>query len=252
MKQNVCTRNRNQERFEQSSMKAWGVFIGLIGFAALLLGLLPGGSTQASESLGIDNDFNDGLIDFTKWSLVFRREGEEGATVGTILEADQRFVFVLNPSLREVHADAFTACSLDGDFDVQVDYALLDWLPDNKIKLGLMAHDLLFGRTAGSVQRVSEASYGGEVYLAHFLNGIGGVSPTSDLSGKLRLTRTGSTMTAFVFDGDAFAAIHSGLTTANPVRLSLALFTSKPTPGGQVAFDNLSVNSGKLVCPQAE
>jgi len=231
-------------------MKAWGVFIGLIGFAALLLGLLPGGGSQGAESLGIDSDFNDDSIDFKKWSLVFQREGEEGAVVGTILETDQRFVFTLNPSVREVHADAFTACSLDGDFDVQVDYALLDWLPDNKIKLGLLAHDLLFGRTAGSVQRVSEASYGGEVYLAHFLDGIRGVSPTSDLSGKLKLTRTSATMTAFVFNGDGFVAIHSGPTTANPVRFSLAIFTSKPTPGGKVAFDNLTVNSGKLACPQ--
>ena len=87
-------------------------------------------------------------------------------------------------------------CSLDGDFDVQVDYALLDWLPDNKIKLGLLAHDLLYGRTAGSVQRVSEASLGGEIYLAHFLDGIRGIIPTSDLSGKLRLTRIDSTMKA--------------------------------------------------------
>ena len=233
-------------------MKAWGVFFGLIGFAALLLGLLPGGSAQRVESLAIDNDFSDDLIDFKAWSLVFRREGEEGAMVGTILQADQRFVFTLNPSPKEVHADAFTACSIAGDFDVQVDYALLDWLPDNKIKLGLMAHDPLFGKAAGSVQRVSDASRGGEIYLAHLLDGIGGVTPTSDLSGKLRLIRNGSTMTAFVFDGDGFVAIHSGPTTANPVRFSLALFTSKPTPGGKVAFDNLTVKSGRLTCPQAE
>ena len=233
-------------------MKAWGVFIGLIGFAALILGLLPGGSSQVAASLGIDDDVNDGLIDFKKQSFVFRRGDVEGAMVGTILETDQRLVFTLNPSVKEVHADAFAACSLAGDFDVQVDYALLDWLPDNKIKLGLLAHDLLFNRTAGSVQRVSDGSRGGEIYLAHFLDGIRGVTPTSDLAGKLRLTRTGSTMTAFVCDGDAFVAIHSGPTTANPVRLSLALFTSKPTPGGKVAFDNLTVNSGKLACPQRE
>ena len=81
-----------------------------------------------------------------------------------------------------------------------------------------------------SMQRVSDADFGGEVYLTHFSDGVQGVTPTQDLSGTLRLTRSGDMLTGYYHDGTDFVPVHSVATENNRIHLRLAAWTENPTP----------------------
>ena len=116
--------------------------------------------------------------------------------------------------------------------------------------LGLYSHDPDIPLPM-NVERVNNPNLilSVDVYLTHFFDGVQGLTLTSDLAGTLRLKRAGSTLTGFYFDGASFVAIDSGPGSAGPVNFSLALFTDRGTPGGQVAFDNFQVIADHIRCP---
>ncbi|MBW3623934.1 MAG: hypothetical protein KY468_11055 [Armatimonadetes bacterium] len=123
-----------------------------------------------------------------------------------------------------------------GDFDVRVDYRLLEWPAENGVKISL-------GTGEGSVQRASDPGQGGEVYLVHFdAGGVAGTTPTTDAAGKLRLTRKGNILTGFIYRNGGWMTLHSTVLPAvTPVRVHLSAwshdrtFADKPV---RVAFDN--------------
>ena len=114
--------------------------------------------------------------------------------------------------------------------------------------MGLVAGDPVRG-LGESMQRVSDADFGGEVYLTHFSDGVQGVTPTQDLSGTLRLTRSGGMLTGYYHDGTDFVPVHSVATENNRIHLRLAAWTENPTPGGVIALDNFQVQADEIICP---
>jgi hypothetical protein len=84
--------------------------------------------------------------------------------------------------------------NLVGDFDAQVDYALLTspWPTDNGVGVGFLFRYVEVSRRdfIGS----------GEVYEAYLTEGTEFRVGTSDISGKLRFTRTGNTLAAFYWN----------------------------------------------------
>lgn len=123
-----------------------------------------------------------------------------------------------------------------GDFDARVDYRLLDWPAANGVKISL-------GSDEGSVQRVSEPSEGGEVYLTHFSQGgVAGNRPTTDASGKLRLARKGNVLTGYIYRNGKWIPLRAvTLAEASPVRIHLSAWGHDASFAGKrvrVEFDS--------------
>jgi len=143
--------------------------------------------------------------------------------------------------------------SIIGDFTAQVDYSLLNWGTDNQERLGLVGRA---GSDYGVPERISDSSFGGEVYLSDFsgagVNPNPGI-PTTDRIGSLQLTRSGLTVSASYWNGTGWSLIHSVNTSTTPdVGLTLQMWPgSFVTPGTKIAFDNFYLNAPNTPTPSA-
>jgi len=107
---------------------------------------------------GIDDNFNDNFLNPSLWQLYAIPD----ANAGTVVETNQRLEVALNPGVANVGVR--TKCSLAGDFDVQVDFILLNWSSDNHQGLSLGAVDLGQG-TFGVNQVLRFSESGGGFYV---------------------------------------------------------------------------------------
>lgn len=142
---------------------------------------------------------------------------------------------------------------LTGDFDFQIDYALPEWPTANGVRVGLSV--LFSNGTSGAVERTSFGNndYDGnprEVYLTDFPSErVQGIVATTDRSGTLRLTRTGSVLTGYFWDAghSLWSAVHSSPTSTEAVGFGFSAwshdyaFTARQAT---VEFSNFRVNSG--------
>ncbi|HET6457171.1 MAG TPA: PEP-CTERM sorting domain-containing protein, partial [Armatimonadota bacterium] len=134
-----------------------------------------------------------------------------------------------------------------GDFDVRVDYQLLTWPAGNEVRLGMM----MFGDTIGYANMV-RCSSTEELYIADFY-GAPLPSPrvtTTDMSGKLRLTRQGTTIIGYYYQSGAWVSLYSKVVTNADLGVSLRAWshdTIFPDKEAKVAFDNFQILQGSLV-----
>ena len=221
-------------------------------------GLVPGPLSPArvqAEGLVFTDNFNDNIINPFTW--IIRNGGGP-----TVAETNGRLEVLLpKTSTGEIFGGSiYSRCTLRGDVDIQVDYSLLDWPFNNGVRVGLLLSDrdpaLATGITLpGATERVSEEEYGYEVYLTNFADGVRGVVATTDSSGKLRLVRVGETITGYYFSSGAWVPIHTGPSSPNDVLFILQAWSHEaifPDQDVRIAFDNLVVTEGQLVCPSPQ
>jgi WD40-like Beta Propeller Repeat len=139
---------------------------------------------------------------------------------------------------------AASRCLLQGDFDLQVDYSLLDWPTASGVTVALGAEpDNAVGRSGATPTT-------GERYFAYFPGfGDGAQLLTSDLQGSLRLVRTGTSSTGYVLSGGGWTPILTRSTNLDEELITLTLFSDDVSFGHQnvkVAFDNFRLNGGSL------
>jgi hypothetical protein len=129
--------------------------------------------------------------------------------------------------------------NLAGDFEVSVDYALLNWPTNNFERIGLSASGI------GPVERSNHIGWFGDAYLTHFGDGVYFTNPTSDLSGKLKLARVGSTISGFYWSGSDWTLIHSYAAAGTDVTtISLAIwngYVNNSDSPVKIAFDNFTI-----------
>jgi cysteine-rich repeat protein len=138
-------------------------------------------------------------------------------------------------------------CTIRGDFDMQVDYQLVSWPAANGVGVQLGAVDQA-SPCFSNVSRVGT----GETYSGSACGVPVGSTATGDLAGKLRLTRVGTTVTAFYFSAGSWVVVGSGAATSADITPFFAAGSSEAQFGQQqvkVAFDNFAVNQGQLICP---
>ncbi len=147
----------------------------------------------------------------------------------------------IDPLSGSLWEGVLSRCTLLGDFDVQVDYRLLDWPASNGVHLNLGTN---------WPQAVGRQNVGGELVFAWFPPDVVN-DPFSDLAGSLRLVQRGSTITGYVrHDGEWIALLTARTThTESAIQLTVSAqgneFSDQTV---QVAFDNFRINSGRLVC----
>jgi Tol biopolymer transport system component len=141
---------------------------------------------------------------------------------------------------------AASRCLLQGDFDMQVDYRLLEWPASNGAHVALAAEEPI--SFVGRAERLNNGDGGIDAYGA-LLPSSSNQIPTSDLTGTLRLVRSGATATAYFLSGGSWVPILSGPSPTDETLVTLTAFSDEASFGHQevkIAFDNFKLNSGSL------
>jgi hypothetical protein len=203
------------------------------------------------------DNFNDNNINSSRWLTSYTGNGS-----AAVAETNQRleilipansFISLSNSSA--VIAGITSTCQFRGDFDFQVDYQLLNWPSSNGVSLVLTAsreptaekHLKSFQNT----ERLSLPDLPRDVYATDFDDGLHKVNATSDMSGKLRMVRSNSTITGFYYSSGSWVPIHSSGENSNAdVNLKLVAYTDRDLFANKqvkIAFDNFVLNDGQLV-----
>lgn len=105
-----------------------------------------------------------------------------------------------------------TANTLHGDFTIETDFALLTWPAGNAVRIGIN----FLSPSQGAIERTSMGWSMAESYI---FDGVGhGQQGTTDVSGRLRLSRAGTTLTGSYLHDGAWVQVGSGtVTTADAV-----------------------------------
>lgn len=220
-------------RVDYSFVRRW---IAVLSWSALTI--VP---TSAFGQVFVDH-FDSGVINTNVWSPY--------ATSGPgfrVAAASQR----LEVSTGSGYGGAglVTNASLSGDFDVQIDYSLLQWPSRNDHGVRLVLTDAGVGVSGGvAVLRYSSPD-GKEGYAFAPLSGVaaGYIVETSDTGGGLRVVRTGSRLTSYFRTGAGWRSIGSADVVTTPTRISIEIGTAgSSAPSASAAFDNFVVNSGTV------
>ncbi|MEK7408262.1 MAG: hypothetical protein AAB225_24590 [Acidobacteriota bacterium] len=78
------------------------------------------------------------------------------------------------------------------------------------------------------------------------------MTPTSDLAGKLRLVRSGTLLSGYYWSPGGWVLIHTSTATTADLRFNLGTWSHDwafADSDAQVAFDNVMLNQGQLICP---
>lgn len=225
----------------RESAKMKNARVAKVALAGLFLCLLP--LAASAQAVFIDN-FNDNSLNPNVW--VSHSNG-----MPTLSETNSRLEVTLpaNSAGAFFYADVQTTWRMTGDFDVQVDYTVLNWPASNGVRIGLI------GAGAG-VERISRGTgeYGG---VEHYTTDIGGtISSIVDVdpAGTLRLVRTGTKIFGYYLDSEHWTLVGSGTCTADDTPLALSGWSQAAEFGRQdvrFAFDNFQVNSGQIVSEPA-
>lgn len=200
-----------------------------------------------TSNYGIAQTYND--FNIKGGSLIQKGIGP------SINQTNQRLEIVIPANSKQKPEDnVFNAvyqstCFVQGDFDIQTDYFLLNAPVSSGVRLALTIEGSIDPVT---VQRTSFSTHdskpAGEYYVVNIGDTLA-MTETTDRYGKLRLKKEGDTITGFFYDKvlKNWTAIGSG--TANTEHLSFGLaawshdafFDKKYT---KIAFDNVFVTKG--------
>lgn len=187
----VTTQKRNE----------WG-FAGIILLAAFLVSFSQAYGGTITEQF-TNNQYNTNL-----WGLWNMSEGTTAQVTSNRLE-----VTVAGQGYAGLTGYGFT---LIGDFDMKVDFTLIDWPLSNGTQLAIGTFDATYQnqvQVARANTRIPTTT-GVEQYFARIMgynNATEITGPT--LSGTLRLVRTGNKMEGFYWNGAAWQSI---LSITNP------------------------------------
>jgi Tol biopolymer transport system component len=147
-----------------------------------------------------------------------------------------------------LNAHIGTQCTVGGDFDVQADFALLTW-PTSPSYAGVEVALSTFGPDARTVR---ESQFWAEQYSSFIPPTVTSGPATTDTSGTLRLTRSGSTITSWNRTETGWNPIASGETALvnATVALELSSYSNRFMHAEvKVAWDNFRINTGTVSCP---
>ncbi len=229
--------------------------------AAMLLVLIPISgvfltNVHAPATTPVLNDnFNSNSINSTLWQERITGIGPSVAATNQRIEVSLPGTSVNDPTGQVFGGGLSSVCLLRGDFDIQVDFNLLVWPQSSGVRVGLWLQDSpvpVPGVERTGFVPIDFPSLPRELYLTDFGDGVQGVA-TSDLTGTLRVARTGATLSGYYLSSGNWILIHSGpAANTGDSHFGLIALSHNAVFGNQdvkVAYDNFAVNSGQLLCP---
>ncbi|MEW5803579.1 MAG: PQQ-binding-like beta-propeller repeat protein, partial [bacterium] len=198
-------------------------------------------------------DFNDNITNTSLWEIKTDGSGPIIAETNGRLEISFPTNSADDPAKGAFSANYSSICKLKGDFDIQIDYELLNWPAKNGVRVGLT---VIGPRRNEAVERVSLGNsdfsgYPSEEYVVDFTNGIQFMAaPPDNLSGKLRLVRSGATLTGYYYN-NSWVPIYSTTVTTEDVGFCYSAWSHNYVFADRevkVAFDNFIINKGSYTC----
>ena len=199
-------------------------------------------------SIPATDDFNSNTLNTALWT------GNDPTTGSGVSRAivNQRLEMTTSPGAAPppndgccFHAQLEGACLLHGDYDLQVDFATLDWPDRSGVNLDIVAN------ANGNMGYFSGIG-GGNLYGTFFNIPDDVFTPTSDTTGTIRLVRTGGTLSGYYLHTGVWVLLKS--TPTSTIDTSYELLSGSDTFAytnqfARIAFDNFRINSGQLDCP---
>jgi hypothetical protein len=223
----------------------------LSGVVAIYAGEYHSLALISSVAPIVYDNFDDNITDPSLWSIE-----QQGGPVAAEMNQRLEITVPANSAGADFEAWYLSACQLRGDYDIRVDYELLTWPFRSGVRIGL-ADDHANMQRISSGRQPYDYPEGPDLYLTTFdtADHVVGITPTSDLSGKLRLERVDDTLTSYYFANGAWTLVASysdpAYTQDTPFYLGSwsadSVFTDQEV---KLAFDNLIINEGELVCPR--
>jgi len=131
--------------------------------------------------------------------------------------------------------------NVTGNFVATVDFTLTAWPADNYERIGISSSAI------GAVERSQHPGWFNEAYLTHFSAVGDGVIPvsTTDTIGKLKMERSGDTVTGSYWNGSGWTDIRSFSSSAvsNNTSIGLSIWNGYASVPVEIAFDNFSLNA---------
>jgi DNA-binding SARP family transcriptional activator len=192
------------------------------------------------------DDFGDGFRG-PLWRKIVHGQGidvdeRNGRVEATILASAHD-----DPRTHGFDAQFSSLCTYPGNFDVQIDYDLLEWPRANGVRIWLGAFYVLDDPGQWIARESTKA---GERYAALIPSALT-ERRTADRKGTLRLDRSGGIMTASYRDGSTWAPLGVGPAETTDTIVYFDVASDDLDFGDQrirVAWDNFRVNSGTPTC----
>ncbi|MBW1812306.1 MAG: DUF2341 domain-containing protein [Deltaproteobacteria bacterium] len=139
---------------------------------------------------------------------------------------------------------------LRGNFDIQVDFDVVA-LSNSKGGFGYLGVYTVEGYNS-RIQREYHPDFGGQCYRHYSYNGTSfneGYTTGDDVSGKMRITRIGSTFITYAWFNGQWNQIAAGtnFTSSDDVYVRIGVYTHTDQPYTEMNFDNFQVNSGDVI-----
>jgi hypothetical protein len=202
------------------------------------------------KPVSISDNFDGGYIDPTIWSGTIESDHNVSA-----VEQGGQLVFTVGPDAvragdwNQIDVHVGTQCQFPSNFDVQVDYSLLEWPANDNISVELNA---IFANSA--VGRDFSSQWG-DMYQSWVAPDSNGSVQLPDSAGSIRLTRVGTLETTYFWHDGSWRKLAEGNSSGNAV-LALGAWSDAQDSvfGGsevKVAFDNFKVSALRPICPPA-
>jgi hypothetical protein len=192
----------------------------------------------------VDSPPTPPTIDVGGWTTSVRGVGPQATMNGGRLEVTMPWsshTTSQNPNELWIHLTA--PCQLSGDFEVTAHYTLVTWPSSSGVWVGIGAGDY-------AVTRVSHRNGPDERY-ATWIAGTITQANTADMTGSLRLTRVGATITGYYKDAiGAWVQVGSGNAPTQALSYAIEAWSDMPFGARDVAatIDSLTLSGTKVNC----
>jgi len=238
----------------------------LLGIGLTKPAITSSGQPYQGQLASVADNFNGNTFNSSVWTTAQAGFGPSVSAVNQRLEVSFPTNSSDDSSIAIFGAGLSSRCTVKGDFDAQVDFRLVNWPFSNGVRVGLASTPGPFFAspftTTNPPFAVERISFGNstndapglprEAYLAHFLDGVQGITPTADPSGSLRLTRAGGLETGYYLSSGNWVTIHTGPSITQDMHLNIAAWSHNYAFAHtfvKVAFDNFTLNRGVAACP---
>ena len=202
-----------------------------------------------------EDNFNGGVLDPRLWDVT-TTDGADVQNDNQRLELSMSAVLPPHAVPDPIYGRVSTRCKFVGDFDVSVDYSLLDWAAANGVVVMLTA-SFPGAANAMSIGRSSGTGRDDGGYTTSAPPGWSRVLASDDQRGSLRLTRVGEQLTASYRNKSGWHRLtrfKRSLPTqggVGPALLQLQLYVPGGEFGGsavKVALDNFFASAQRRTC----